>query len=59
MGESISKRQKYRFRDRINLRVSTPNPSADGLKSAIREVSCPRGYITITCLHKRAGWLVG
>ena len=34
MGESISKRQKYRFRDRINLRVSTPNPSADGLKSA-------------------------
>jgi len=21
--------------------------------------SCPRGYITITCLHKSAGWSVG
>jgi hypothetical protein len=30
MGESISKRQKYRFRDRINLRVSTPkSPEGD------------------------------
>jgi len=21
--------------------------------------TCPRGYITITCLHKGAGWSVG
>lgn len=50
MAESISKSQKYRFRDRINLRVSTPKSPEGDLVLA---------DITITYLHKRAGWSVG
>ena len=49
---------KHIYDKSVKIGINEINERFDWMRDGVAP-PCPRGYITITCLHKSAGWSVG